>query len=289
MIGNCVPENFQSLETVKIFLRPATRFVSPQAQIRFPAVRIRGAGDLDEIQSCIAPAAGAVHHYRMATSVKNPVRFVSRVVAMRRLSETGFELTVERGGIEFRAGQLVTVHGRDLLDDRSYTICSGERDEHLQILFRFIADGKLTPQLVTLRPGDPVEISGPYGEFTLRDPAKRIYFMATGTGIAPARAFARSHANLKMTIFHGVRDAEDLFYRDELSAFDHHPCVSGGKTEFFSGRVTGLAAKMELPADAHYYLCGANEMFYAMRDVLAARGVTPEKIFTEAYYYRGDE
>ena len=218
-----------------------------------------------------------------------PARIASRVLALRRLSATGYELALERGGLDFRAGQLINIHGRDLLDDRSYTICSGERDGHLNILFRLIPSGRLTPQLAVLRAGDGLEISGPYGEFTLRDAERRLFFIATGTGIAPCRAFVRTHTGLKLTLLHGVRNGEDLFYRDEFAGLDYRPCVSGGAEAFFAGRVTDLAARMELPADADYYLCGANEMFYDMRDLLAVRGVPPARIFTEAYYYRGDD
>jgi len=188
----------------------------------------------------------------------------------------------------FRAGQLITVHGRESLDDRSYTICSGERDENLQILYRLMPRGRLTPQLDALRPGDEIEISGPYGEFTLRDSKARVVFVATGTGIAPARAYIRTHPRLRLTLLHGVRIEEDLVYRSEFEGIDYRPCLSGGPSGFFHGRVTDLASQIDLPAGAHYYLCGANEMFYDMRDVLTSRGVPASQIFTEAYYYRDD-
>lgn len=225
----------------------------------------------------------------MSNHLTTPVRATSRVLDLRRVSPTGYVLTLERAGIDFRAGQLVTVHGGCVLDDRSYTICSGERDDHLQILFRLIPAGRLTPRLAALAAGDPLDISGPYGEFTLRDPARPVHFIATGTGVAPCRAFLRTHAGLRLTLLHGVRCEEDLFFREEFAALDYHPCVSAGSRRFFPGRVTACAAQRELPADAHYYLCGANEMFYEMREVLVARSVPAEQIFTEAYYYRGDE
>lgn len=225
----------------------------------------------------------------MSPALQLPARITSRVIALRRLSATGRELTLERGGLPFRAGQLVTVHGPDELADRSYTICSGEQDDQLQILFRLIPHGRLTPRLDALRVGDHIELSGPLGEFTLRDPAAQIFFFATGTGVAPARSFLRSHPGLNLTLVHGVREEADLFYRGEFGGIDYRPCVSGGAPPLFHGRVTGLAAAMDLPAGAHYYLCGANEMFYDMRDVLAARGVPPEHVFTEAYYYRADD
>ena len=132
-----------------------------------------------------------------------PVR-TSRVLANQAVSPTAFCLTLERTGLEFRAGELVSLHGRDRLDARDYTIASGERDPCLRVLVRLIPHGALTPQLAALRPGDPLELTGPYGTFTVRDPERPLVFVATGTGIAPALAFRRSHPDLNLTVLHGV-------------------------------------------------------------------------------------
>lgn len=220
--------------------------------------------------------------------LEQPRRCSVRVIELRRLSPTGFELTLERGGLRFAAGQLITIHGRELLEDRSYTIASGESDDHLKILFRLMPAGKLTPQLVGLRPGDAVEVSGPFGEFTLRDPQRANYFVATGTGIAPCRAYIRTHGGLKLTVVHGVRQASDLFYRQEFQPYTYQACVSGEPAAGFHGRVTDYFRQIPIDTAAHFYLCGANEMFYEMRDVLEERGVKSSSIFTEAYYYRSD-
>jgi ferredoxin-NADP reductase len=175
----------------------------------------------------------------------------------RQLSATGHELTFDRG-------------------------------DGLQIVYRRIDSGLLTPWLATLRAGDEVTISAPYGEFTVRDPARPLIFIATGTGIAPARAYLRSYPGLDLTVIHGVRAAADLFYRSEFEPERYFPCVSGEEGTGWHGRVTDFCAQRPMPADAHYYLCGANVMFYDMRDLLAARGVPYEHVFTEAYYYQDE-
>lgn len=218
----------------------------------------------------------------------SPLRLTSRVIGLRALSPTGFELTLDRCGISFRAGQLLVIHGRHLHEERSYTICSGEKDEHLQILFRLIPEGRLTPWLAGLKPGDPVDLSAPYGEFIIRDLRRPAYFIATGTGIAPARAYIRTHPEWNLTLVHGVRDRVDLFYHDEFSASKRVACLSSAPLPGGHARVTGYMAAQALPCDAHYYLCGSNAMFYDMRDVLAAQGVPSAHIFTEAYYYEAD-
>jgi len=216
-------------------------------------------------------------------------RWRARVLGHRALSPTARELTLSRDGLSFQAGQLLNVHGQDPLDERNYTIASGERDDTLQILYRLLPAGRLTPQLAALKVGDDLEVSGPCGEFVLRDRARPIVFIATGTGIAPCRAYARTHPDLDLTILHGVRSAADLFYRDEFAGRPYHPCLTAESGTGFQGRVTELARRIAFAPESHFYLCGANEMFYDMRDVLRERGFAPQVIFTEAYYYRMED
>ena len=216
-----------------------------------------------------------------------PVR-TSRVIANQAVSPTAFCLTLERAGLEFRAGELVSLHGRDRLDARDYTIAGGERDPHLRVLVRLIPHGALTPQLAALQPGEPLEITGPYGTFTVRDPSRPLVFVATGTGIAPALAYRRSHPGLHLTVLHGVARAEDLFFREEFDPSTYWPCVSRESVDGWQGRVTDRLAALPLPDGADFYLCGANEMIYQAIDLLTARGVPRDRMFHEPYYYRWD-
>ena len=220
-------------------------------------------------------------------SASLPVR-TSRVLRNDRVSSTAFCLTLERAGLVFRAGELVSLHGRDRLDARDYTIASGETDPHLRVLVRLIPHGALTPQLAALRPGDPLDITGPYGTFTVRNPSNPLVFIATGTGIAPALAYRRSHPGLALTVLHGVARAEDLFFREEFDPASYLPCVSREPVDGWQGRVTDRLEKAELPVGADFYLCGANEMIYQATDLLTARGVPRDRIFHEPYYYRWD-
>ena len=194
-------------------------------------------------------------------------------------------MTLARGGLEFRAGQLIALRGRDRLDQRDYTIASGEGDtEAIDVLYRLVPHGALTPQLVTWRPGDTADVEGPYGTFVVRDPDRPVVFVATGTGVAPARSFLRSHPGLRMTLLHGARTEADLFFRREFEegGATYVPCLSAGG----EGRVTEVLPDLELPADADHYLCGANEMIYKVQEILAARGVDPRRVHSEPYYYR---
>ena len=208
------------------------------------------------------------------------------VVESRELAPTAFHLIVQRRGFVFQAGMVVTIHGSDPLEDRDYTLCSGTADPDLHILYRYIPTGRLTSKLVQLKVGDPVEMTGPFGQFVVRDLTRPSVFIATGTGIAPCRSYVRSHSSLPLTILHGARRPHDLFFANEFRHANYFPCVSQEFFEGFKGRVTDRLSRMKFDTGTHYYLCGAYEMIHDVTTILNERGVPPADIFTEAYYYQ---
>ena len=218
--------------------------------------------------------------------MQEPKHFESAILKHRKLSETGYELTLERKGMPFTAGQLVSIHGEKATDERSYSVASGEPDDFIQILYRRISSGSMTPRLSELKEGDSIKLSGPYGQFTLRDPKRPVVFVATGTGLAPCRSYLRSHPDLNLTIVHGVRTEEELFYRDEFSSTDYHPCLSRVSDTEFSRRVTDFIGGAAFDPASHFYLCGAFEMIFDVHKLLLDKGVEDDAIFTEEYYYR---
>jgi ferredoxin--NADP+ reductase len=216
-------------------------------------------------------------------------RMTTTVLHHRAIGSSARELRLARPDFTFRAGELITLFGEGDRDQRDYTIASGENDPWIDVLYRLVPHGALTPQLVQLQAGDNVSIAGPYGTFTLRDPERRMVFIATGTGIAPAHSFIRTNSGLNLQVVHGVRKGEDLFYRESFSACAYQPCVSGEAGIGFHGRLTAWLAEQELDTKAHYYLCGANEMIYEVQDLLTTKNIGLDQLFTEPYYYRADD
>jgi ferredoxin--NADP+ reductase len=195
-------------------------------------------------------------------------------------------LRLERPEWTWKAGQLISLIGKQEHDQRDYTIASGENDETLDVIYRLIPHGILTPYLITKQPGDSLKALGPYGRFTLRDPGRNLLFCATGTGIAPCRAFLRSVPGLSLTLLHGVRYPEDLYFRDEFGSVNYQPFCSREPLDGVTGRLTDTLRICDLPEDPHVYLCGANEMIYEAEEILAGRGIPAKQIFKEPYYYR---
>jgi ferredoxin-NADP reductase len=214
-----------------------------------------------------------------------PKRYRSRVLRSVALSPSAFELTLERQGLPFQAGKEIQVHGTEPTEDRTYSIASGEQEQDLVLLYRLIPEGRLTPRLAKLQPGDGVEFTGPFGSFTLRDRNRPIVFIATGTGVAPCLSFIRTWPALQLTLLHGVRVAEDLFYRAEFERYAYHSCVSREDGAGFKGRVTDLLPTLAFAADAHYYLCGSNAMILDIHQQLKNRDVEEDRIFSEPYFF----
>lgn len=213
------------------------------------------------------------------------VRRESRVISARALAAGTVELTLERAGMTFCAGQEIIVHGSDPQDDRTYSIASGESDDWLILLIRVIPHGTVSPRLAALRAGDPIAFSGPTGSFTLRDPKAPCLFVATGTGIAPFRSFLRTYPDLRPVLLHGVRTPSELYWRGEIEprCERYLPCIS--RDPDHPRRVTDLLRELALPEGAHAYLCGGNPMIREARDVLLRRGVPADAIRGEPYYF----
>lgn len=195
-------------------------------------------------------------------------------------------LQLERPTWKWKAGQLISICGADPLDQRDYTIASGENDQTLDVIYRSIPHGIVTPHLLKQLPGDSIPVQGPYGRFTLRDPESPVLFCATGTGIAPCRAFLRTFPDLNLTLLHGVRTPGDLYFQKEFSEKNYHPFCSQAPLAGHQGRLTEFLQDCSLSPGIDVYLCGANEMIYEAEEILEKRGIPKEDIFHEPYYYR---
>lgn len=196
-----------------------------------------------------------------------------------------FWLVVERQH-EFKPGQTVKVGLGDDLPPRIYSICSGNREKELRILFNIKEDGALTPRLARLNPGDAIRVSEPGGSFIgTPDPAM---WIATGTGIAPFYSMLRSGMAENKTLLHGVRHADQFYFQKEWQAAlkdDYHRFCSGEDVDGIPrGRVNCYIEKHDLPTDHKYYICGQATMCVEVRDLLISKGIPFTDIVVEIYF-----
>lgn len=188
---------------------------------------------------------------------------------------------------DFNPGQVVKITADLLEAPRIYSICSGNREADISILFNVKPGGVLTPRLAQLKPGDELFVSEPYGNFTCDDsPA---YWISTGTGIAPFHSMIQSGKFSHKKLLHGVSHANQFYFEDYLQeklGENYHRCCSRENNGIhFPGRVTAyLASLPELPKGDKYYLCGQASMVVEVRDLLIEKGVPFNQIYAEIFF-----
>lgn len=149
------------------------------------------------------------------------------------------------------------------------------------------------------KPGDKVTISGPYGEFFIKDTQREMMFIGGGAGMAPMRShifhlFKTAHTDRKATFWYGGRSSKELFYMDQFEEiqkrndnFNFEIALSEplpednwkGKTGFIHQVVYDSYLKNHPePEEIEYYLCGPPMMISAVMKMLDDLGVPEEMI-----------
>lgn len=209
------------------------------------------------------------------------------MISNRRLSSNTYCLRTERPNVVIRAGQCFSVGTRDLGINREYSMYSAANDEFIDFLIREIGDGIVSPRLGTCKPGDLVEIGGPYGDFCL--PETRIaddvhVFIATGTGIAPFHSFVMSYPGLHYTLFHGVRHEDEMYDRNDYAKESYTVAVSDPADDRSGIRITETLRTTALDPRAFYYLCGNRLMITDAISILRDKGIPGGSIYTETFF-----
>jgi len=210
-----------------------------------------------------------------------------RVLANQPLGSGSFLLTFERGGLAFQSGQYLSLGIPGHREQREYSIYSGEQDETLSVLVKEVSGGLVTPRLAALKPGDGLQVDGPFGYFTLssaREKGAPLLFVATGTGISPFHSFLASDATLDFLLLHGVRTTSELVLERDFAGKRLVSCVSREPGGSIQGRVTDALRTREIAPETHAFLCGNCDMIYEVFDLLRAKGVPSDQIFTEVYF-----
>jgi ferredoxin-NADP reductase len=210
-----------------------------------------------------------------------------KVLEVRPVTAGAYVLRVERLGMQFRAGQSITLGVRRMRVNREYTVYSAEQDPHFEVLIREIRGGTVSPALCHCVPGEELECAGPYGSFVIEQPAdtrRRYLFVATGTGVAPFHSFVRSYPNLNYQLLFGVRQRAELY---DLADYDRQrvvACVSGEDGGDFRGRVTDYLRQHQITPDTICYLCGNGRMLSEAYDLLRQQAIPSTPLHVEAFF-----
>lgn len=218
---------------------------------------------------------------------KNPIQLSEVTITQNQEISPGVHLISWKRMHEFSPGQVVKITLDIDVPPRIYSVCSGNNDSEISVLFNIKEDGVLTPGLSAVIPGMKIWATKPYGSF--RDGNKPAWWIATGTGIAPFYSMFRSGNSENKTLIHGVRNLNQFYFEDELEwamGERYVRCCSKEEScNVFPGRVSKYLNEIhDLPTNINYYLCGKAIMVVEVRDLLISRGVSYENILAEIYF-----
>lgn len=221
--------------------------------------------------------------------VSGPVvaKDLHQVMQIRFLAEKTFVLRLDRGNIQFKAGQHIIVGLEGELDQREYSVYSGEKDDYLEILVRDIPEGNVSGQLKQCKPGQMLKVNGPFGSFGLESFdmfSRKLIFIASGTGISPFHSFVRSYPGIDYTLIHGVRYKNEAYESKDYDSLRYILCTSKESAGGRKGRVTRFLTGYLVDQNMLFYVCGNNSMIYEVCHILSDKGIPDERIFTEVYF-----
>ncbi|MDN5565294.1 MAG: NADH:ubiquinone reductase (Na(+)-transporting) subunit F [Psychrobacter sp.] len=167
-----------------------------------------------------------------------------------------------------------------------------------------IPPGKMSSWTFSLKPGDKVTVSGPYGEFFAKDTQAEMIFVGGGAGMAPMRShifdqLKRLSSDRKISFWYGARSIREMFYvedydqlEEQFDNFEWHVALSDPLPEDNWTGYTGFIHNVLLeeylqnhpnPEDCEYYMCGPPMMNAAVIDMLHSMGVEDENIMLDDF------
>ena len=170
--------------------------------------------------------------------------------------------------------------------------------------FMKVNPGVCSSYIYSLKPGDKVTISGPYGEFHIKDTQKEIIFIGGGAGMAPMRShildlFLTKHTQRKASFWYGGRSLRELFYIEDFKKieaenpnFKFNIALSSPLPEDnwngYVGNIHEVLFENYLknhpePEEIEYYLCGPPMMTQAVLTMLDNLGVPKENILFDDF------
>lgn len=165
--------------------------------------------------------------------------------------------------------------------------------------FMPVNPGVCSSYIFSRKPGDKVTVSGPYGEFFIKETQNEIVFVGGGAGMAPMRShifhlFQTEKTTRKVSFWYGARSLREVFYEEEFRAiekefpnFKFNIALSEAKPEDNWTGLTGFIhqalqdnylSKHDSPEDIEYYLCGPPMMNSAVTNMLDNLGVPAENV-----------
>lgn len=178
-----------------------------------------------------------------------------------------------------------------------------------QVGFQDVPTGIASSYIFSLKPGDKVRMSGPYGDFhPIIDSKKEMIWVGGGAGMAPLRSqimymLKTLHTrDREMHYFYGARSLNEAFFLDDFHALEEEypnfhfhlaldrpdPIADEAGVKYTAGFVHQVMYETylkdhEAPEDIEYYMCGPGPMSAAVQKMLDSLGVDPESIMFDNF------
>jgi propane monooxygenase reductase subunit len=223
-------------------------------------------------------------------------------------------LRLDDPDFKFFPGQYADIRVPGTNQTRSFSMAntSARESGQLEFIIKVYPDGLFSRFLdQELHVGDRLELTGPFGVFTLRDaPDKDLIFVGGGAGLAPILCLLRSVAERgierQATFYYGARGQRDLCFEAELRdleaalpGFRYIPALSeatqpgeqwAGETGLITdvvrrGAASGTAGNL---SGSHAYVCGPPPMVEAAVPLLTQLGVPEKHVFFDKFTFTGE-
>ncbi len=171
--------------------------------------------------------------------------------------------------------------------------------------FQKVNPGVCSSYIFSRKPGDKIMVSGPYGEFFLKDNDNEMMFIGGGAGMAPMRSHLYhlfhtvKETKKRVTFWYGARSWREVFYYDQFREieknfpnFSFHLALSDPLPEDNWTGPTGFIhqviydqylSKHEEPEEINYYLCGPPMMISAVKKMVYDLGVPDENVLYDDF------
>ena len=209
-----------------------------------------------------------------------------------------FDLVMHNPEPQFRAYSMASYPAEDNIIMLNVRIATPPFDR-VNGGFMKVNPGVCSSYIYSLKPGDKVTISGPYGEFHIKDTKREIIFIGGGAGMAPMRShildlFLTKHTDRKVSYWYGGRSLRELIYIDDFRKIEEEnpnfkfnialsaPLPEDNWTGYV-GNIHEVLLENYLknhsePEEIEYYLCGPPMMTAAVLKMLDSLGVPKEMI-----------
>lgn len=202
------------------------------------------------------------------------------------------EVENTNGGFSFVAGQYLSVQVDPFKDGsltapRHYTITSRPGEDYFQITTKRLDKGVVSGYMHdSLKVGDVVKLSPPFGNFNVPEDSSPIVCVSAGIGMTPMKIFCEAHADRVAKVVHVDKTAEDVPFKEFFQS------KFSDKTSFHYSGPAGkhpsadeLIAVMKAGAadNTRYFVCGPTMFMCEVAKALRASGVSADNVVWEAF------